>query len=202
MKVASDNHKNCLLYNEFAYNASKGGELVLKALNANEKLAFGMLKKTDDGDKYLNDIDILTKVIILEDYFGTNITIPDAFPIEDYDDLTWLSELITNGKSKQKWTGYTFTFDLAKLKKETILNTEDIPYAMVFTLPLMVKIFDFTKELVVRRTINDLRIKDLEKLKQKVEVLDEDDSIKVKIVPNPDGADLNDCIDELLKDVG
>ncbi|MBQ3794910.1 MAG: hypothetical protein II842_01275 [Butyrivibrio sp.] len=121
--------------------------------------------------------------------------------MEDYNDLTWLFELITIGTSKQKWTGYAFTFDLAKLKKETILNTEDNPYAMQFTLPLRVEIFNFKEEIIIKRTINDLRFKDLDKLKKKVEVLDEDDSIKVKIIPNPDREGFNDCIDELIKEV-
>ena len=41
----------------------------------------------------------------------------------------------------------------------------------------------------------------MDKLKKKVEVLDEDDSIKVKIIPNPDREGFNDCIDELIKEV-
>lgn len=199
--VLSDENKDNLVYNEFAYNASNGGELLIKALNTDDILAYGHLKNTGDSDKYLNNIDILKKVIVVEDYFGAKISIPDVFPMEDYNDLTWLFELITKGTSKQKWTGYTFTFDLAKLKKETILSTEDNPYVMQFTLPLMVEIFNFKEEIIIKRTINDLRFKDLDKLKKKVEVLDEDDSVKVKIIPNPDREGFNDCIDELIKDV-
>lgn len=200
--VASDNHKNCLLYNEFAYNASKGGELVLKALGSNERFSYGQLKKTGDGDNYLNDLDILRKVIVLEEYFGTDIEIPPNFPLEDYDTLTWLSELITHGTSIQKWTGYTITFDLSKLGKDKILNAEDIPYTMEFVRPFEVNIFDFNRKLLVRRTLNDMRIKDLDKLKQKVEALDEDDPIVMKIIPNPNEEDSNDCIDELVEDLG
>ena len=72
---------------------------------------------------------------------------------------------------------------------------------MQFTLPLRVEIFNFKDEITIKRTINDLRFKDLDKLKKKVEVLDEDDSVKVKIIPNPDREGFNDCIDELIKDV-
>ena len=72
---------------------------------------------------------------------------------------------------------------------------------MEFTAHCKVKIFDFNTEIVIRRKINDLRIKDLEKLKQKVEALEDDDYITVKIIPNPDGEGYNDCVDELLRDL-
>lgn len=198
--VISEDNKDQLLYNEFAYNASSGGELLVKALNTNDKLACGHLNDTGDSDGYLNNIDILKKVITVENYFCTKITIPEAISMEDYDDLTRLSELIADGAVKHKWTGYTFTFDLSRLKKETIINTEDVPYAMQFTVPIRVEIFNLKEEIVIRRTINDLRFKDLDKLKKKVELMDEDDVIKVKIIPNPDRDGFNDCVDELVRD--
>lgn len=201
LKALSDNHKNCLQYYEFANKASFGGELVIKALDANEKLVFVHLNNRGDGEKYLNEIDILRKVIILEDYFGTDINIPEEFSMNDYDCLTWLSELIANGPTKHNWTEYSLTFDLAELKKNTLLNSEDIPYDMKLTLPFKVKLFDLNNEIVIERTINDIRIKDLDKVKRKVKVLDEDDFIKVNIIPNPDNKDTSFCVDKIIKDV-
>ena len=41
--------------------------------------------------------------ITVEKYFSTRITIPEAISMEDYDDLTRLSELIADGAVKHKF---------------------------------------------------------------------------------------------------
>jgi len=198
IRVISGKNRDSLTYFEFAYKASLGGEFIIKALNMNEKLAYAHIRNTAESDKLLKNIEILKKVVALEEYFGKEIMLPNEFPMEDYKALNWLYEMIKIGKSVYKWTGYTLTFELGTLKKETILNTLDLPYAMSLTLSMKIELFNLKEDIVVKKMINNLRIKDLDKLKQKVEVLDEDDSIKVKIVPNSDGLELNDCVDKLV----
>ncbi|SEA55584.1 hypothetical protein SAMN02910384_01745 [Pseudobutyrivibrio sp. ACV-2] len=64
-----------------------------------------------------------------------------------------------------------------------------------------IELFDLNETIEIKESINNLRIKDLDKLKQKAEVLDDEDLIKVKIIPNPGEEALCDCIDELVTDL-
>ncbi|SEA55549.1 hypothetical protein SAMN02910384_01744 [Pseudobutyrivibrio sp. ACV-2] len=97
------------IYDE-TYRVKDGG--VVERPNASIAIVVAELVMSEGFDKYLNNIDILEKVVAIENYFKKDISIPDTFPMEAYYALNWLYELVTTGKSTHKWSGYTFTFDL------------------------------------------------------------------------------------------
>ncbi|MFA6940500.1 MAG: abortive infection system toxin AbiGii family protein, partial [Clostridiaceae bacterium] len=93
-------NKNLLQYVRFMKKASGGANLAIRLLPTGQNLMEGTLNqfKYKSGFETTDEeIAFLEKVVLIEDYFGKPIILPDEICTDDYDIIYYISELI-NGE--------------------------------------------------------------------------------------------------------
>lgn len=131
------------------------------------------------------EIKLLEKVIKLEDYFKCDIGIPEEITIDDYNTLNHLCSLI-DGEVTGTWSEFNCSFYISAESKKRILELDDEKSCMGYSTERTFEVFGEKYTLPVFISLESAVVKDLCKVKQKAEVCDEGDQIKVMFVPSED----------------
>lgn len=181
--VTPDNPSNrqFLKYRLFLKRAYSGEKIALKILSLNQPLVSGTVDFREI-DKLDAEIDFLQKIIVIEDYFETQIKIPEEITIEDHIVINHLVDLIRESY-KGSWRKFEFKFNLTEETKLRIAELSDQAYALLYTGQMTAEIFGHTFTLPVVRRIPNAKVLDLERTKKKSEILDVGDELKIQYIP-------------------
>lgn len=168
-------------YRLFLKRAYSGEKIALKILSLNQPLVSGTVDFREI-DKLDAEIDFLQKIIVIEDYFETQIKIPEEITIEDHIVINHLVDLIRESY-KGSWRKFEFKFNLTEETKLRIAELSDQAYALLYTGEMTAEIFGHTFTLPVVRRIPNAKVLDLERTKKKSEILDVGDELKIQYIP-------------------
>ncbi len=180
--MTQGNNKEHLKYLQFMSALSKEKYLHIFVLSVGKDLIAGCINEIDlktgfsDIDK---EIDFLKRVCAIEDYFNVTLTPEGKISQKEYDAVLKISDLIRNDNVKGTWSEVTFTGVLDHAFREKLISMDEVFYGFSYVGVSHVRLFGAEFEFRFMRVFNCARIADYEKLKRKVEILDDGDEIKI-----------------------
>lgn len=191
-KSNTDMLKNLLLLKA----VKSGKKLTVKSLESGELIFEGIAQSTDlEPDETV--IELLKKVVVVEEYLGAPLNLPDELSPEDCRGLDYVYDLVSGKEHNEKYLEFSASFTLGA----KITNTDKIADGSVFSIEFMAErdVRDFlgqTFKLPIKRKIDGAKFKDVEKAKKLAELLEAGDTLKLDFVP-ADGYDAIQFIDTL-----
>lgn len=189
-KDANPTKKSLLKYLKFAKGALSKNKLSIISLEFDAVLAEGNLDNFDYESPFGNidnEIIFVEYITLIEEHYNKTVEIPEKIEDDDLEAIYYLGEALKYGEIKGTWKDGTFDFIIAEDSTQNIKNLEDKPFDLSLVAPAKALIFEdeFPIPKIIR-TFKNAQMKDLDKVKKKVEVLDAGDVIKVTFVAKGD----------------
>ncbi len=189
VKIENANNHELLKYTQFMYDLSKEKDLHIYVLSAKEDLIAGYINNITLNTGFTSieeELDFLKRICDIEDYFNVEIVVDEEIKQNDYDAVCQLSDLIRNKEVISTWRELSFAKAVDQQLRDSIDSWGDNEYSFVLVSECRVAIFGTVIVLKVMRTYKSVRIVDLEKLKDKLSILDDGDSVKITFHPGED----------------
>ncbi len=188
-----------LKYAQIMHKALNGTTMSVKLLQTGETFIEGVFKnfKYNGGfESVEEEIDFLERIVLLEKYFNKSICIPNDIYQDDWDALYYISDIISGRICNGEWQKQVFTFEFSDNLKDAIQNTDDKKFNLSYTGTVTVPLWEEKYEIPIVRTLENGHFEDLEKIKEKVSVLEQGDVLKVVFVSDTGSSNRNDVIDQ------
>ncbi|EOC99341.1 hypothetical protein [Caldisalinibacter kiritimatiensis] len=182
--------KSLLKYLRFTKSALSKNKFSIISLEYDAVLAEGDLDSFDYENPFGNidnEITFIEYISLIEEHYNTTVEIPEKIEDDDLEAIYYLGEALKYGEIKGTWKDGTFDFIISEEFSRNIKNLEDKPFDLSLVAP--VKVVIFNKEFHIPKmikTFKNAKMKDLDKVKKKVEVLEDGDVIKVTFVAKGD----------------
>lgn len=186
-----------LKYAQIMQKALNGTTMSVKLLQTGETFIEGVFKNfTYNGgfESVDEEIDFLERIVLLEEHFGKNISVPNDIYQDDWDALCYISDIISGRTCSGEWQKQVFTFEFSEELKTAIQNTDEKIFNLSYTGTVTVPLWDEKYEIPIIRTLENGHFEDLEKIKEKVSVLEQGDVLKVVFVSDTGTSKRNDVI--------
>lgn len=188
---------NCKRENEIRIISLENGDIFMSGVLNDANFESGF---EDEGQERK----LLEYLKIIEDYYNRKIKLPDEISEDDIISATILAKGIRDGKVTGKVNSLNNEFIIVEEKKEEM--KEKIVGYKCRTFPveyegsnIIIKIFNETFKVgKIVRKFKKLKIKDIERVIKKLEVLENGDKINIKFIP--DNKDENEYVDEFYFD--
>lgn len=141
-----------------------------------------------------DDISFYERVLDVEKYFNIKFDVPDSVSADEFECLEYVSELIRGGTCEAEWSTFSCDFNIEEKIKETFLDPSNKEYKIQFDTTVELNLWGNKLLIPIRRLYICAKIENNKKLKQKIEVLDIGDSIKVTFIPGSGGNGVKDCL--------
>jgi hypothetical protein len=180
-----------LKYRKFIRNASKGGAVSIKSLALNTLLACGNIEPFSPSEVLDAEINFLERVTAIEQYFHIKLIIPQKISVDDHRLIHHIYSIIHNGSFSEHWSDFSIELSISDRLKQEIAKMENTTYMYAYNCTVDVELFEQHFSFLMKREIRSAKFKDIKRVKQKIEVLDIGDSLKIDFVPDEtDGANL------------
>ena len=178
---SNPSNKENLMYKKFLKRAKNGVDVSVWLLEENQCFLHGIVEYSTDED--LDDeIDFLEKITRIEEYFSEIIEVPEKVTRGEWNVIVHLYNLI-NGEYRGDMNTVNFTFELSDENRERFLELTDRDYVIAYTAEGVFSVFDKKFVLPIFREYKLVKIDNLERLKKKVDILDNGDQLKIVYVP-------------------
>lgn len=163
-----------------------GGIIRIKALSTGEEFSRGNLTDVDYSGVFESIDDELTfveNVITIEKYFNINIVIPEKIEFDDLNIISYFAMLIRGDTYSNKWDKFEFPITVSEDFKRRIISETETSFSLSYVGNISADVFGNKLTLPLIRTLEAARYENLDRLKEKVSVLDSEDEIKVVMLP-------------------
>lgn len=175
-----DNRKT-LQFMRFIKAITEVKEIHIYVLEEEKDLIAGYVGNADykSGFSSIDEIiDFLERICEVEEYFGVSFGTLTEVCKDDYDILIEISNLIRNGETIDTWSEVTFTGTLDSAFRTALKTMDNNAVALSYVGTAHVELFKAEFEFRFMRTYKCAYIADFEKLLQKVQILEDGDSIR------------------------
>lgn len=122
-------------------------------------------------------------VVAIEKHFETIVDVPTEIYDSQYRMLQYLYGLIIGDTNTVTWSTLALRMDLTKKLKADIAEWEDTRFALAYVGSVEVPLWEQKYEVPIIRRYLCVKTKDLDRLKNKADVLDVGDEIFLNFVP-------------------
>lgn len=186
--------RECLNYTRFMKSLKEEKDIHIYVLEEGEDLIAGYINDfefhTGGFTSVDEEIDFLERLCSIEDYFNVKFKTEGDISVDEYNVVMMISNLIRNDEVKGTWKDVSFTGTLNQHFREKVLGMEDAEHELSYVGTQVVDLFGAQFEFRFMRIFKDARFEDIEKLRKKVEILDDGDSIKCTLVPGNDNTSI------------
>lgn len=185
MSVKDGSYLDMLGYARMMRAASKGGFIEIKDLKRGEPFMAGKLDKFECQTGFTSideEIDFLERICDIEKYYSVDISVPDSFKEDEIFPIKYVSELIRGGTNEFPLGEVTFSGTLDDDLRKIINTSDNESEDFVVSAEATIDIWGTSIKLNICRTYKAVKLKDAEKLKKKLEVLDNGDPVNVTYV--------------------
>lgn len=189
ISTVNPSNEELLQYLRFLKRASSGAVIVILVLLFGKELAKGKcgnLNYRSDFDSIDDELAFLEKIVTIEHYFNEQITIPEEIYQDDFDTISYLATLIQGNECTGSWNKLEFSVPLTEDLQNRIAKTDDTKFCLSYVGSISVTLYGKTFELLAIKTFDSVKYQNIERLKQKAEVLDVGDDIKLSFLPGND----------------
>ena len=181
---ANPSNKECLSYRLFLKRAWAGEQITVNLLQLNERFLQGTIDKRDP-ETLEAEIEFLKRIVKIEEYFNTNLVIPENITNEDYMIIDHVYKLIC-GQYVSGWETHELKMIISNETSQKIKEMSDICYVFECEFDAVFSLFNKDLNLQIIRQIDCAKIDNLDRLKQKMTVLDEGDEVMITLIPGND----------------
>lgn len=189
ISISGASNKECLNYTKFMKALKEVKDIHIYVLEAGEDIIAGYINDFDlhTGFASIDDeIDFLERLCAIENYFHVVMKPEGTISEGEYHAVLTISDLVRSDEVKGTWEDATFTGTLDQHFREELLAMENKDHLISYVGTHHVKLFGAEFEFRVMKTFKCAHFDDIEKVKKKVEVLDDGDSIKITFKPGED----------------
>lgn len=189
INIQNPNNEERLQYARFFKKAFNGSNITIKVLSLNEPLAYGKLGKIDyhcDFKTIDEEVEFWENIVAIEKYLDREIDVPRDIYEKDIDTIDYWTTLLRGEEWSGTWENMQFSMKLTEEFRERILEMEDEVFNYCYIGSVNASLFNEIYEIPVSRTFMSIKYLDLKKLKQKVEILDIGDTVKVELISATD----------------
>ena len=180
-----------LKYRRFLKKAMSACNISLKSLQQNEIIVSSKISLTlQDCDRIDDEIEFLQKVVAIEEQFHMELNIPEEITVEDHLIIDRLYAMIAFGEYDGVTGKFTIPFDLSRELRNAICDFERKPSDFACFVKKEISVFDQKIPVPIIRRIEHLRIEDVERIKAKLQVLDDGDTIKITFISGDSSPDI------------
>lgn len=186
INIEEPSNRETLQYLRFMKKASDGAKLIIRELPTGQNLMEGIINQFEYKSGFQTtdeEIAFLEKVVLIEDYFGMTIILPDEICTDDYDIICYMSELINGERYNGSWSKAEFSFELNEDLQKKIAEMEDSQYSISYVGSIDIPLYGEQYHFPIKRTYERVKVNNLQKLKRKAEILDVGDIIKIEYLP-------------------
>ncbi len=182
----TDCNKQILEYEEVLKAINDGTELKIKSLKENSIIVECDIENFKFESGFLSieeEIDFTKKIIFIEEYYKRDIHLPDELESSDYNNVCFLYDVLNGKVLNGTWSSFSAK---GTLNKSVIVKKIDKPTPMSITCNSTrnFMIFGEKFEVITSLEFEEAIFDDLEKLKNKLKYVDDDDIITFKFVPS------------------
>ena len=189
MSMRNANNSDQLTYAKMMYRASQGGYLRVYMYEEKQNLIEGKLDPFNYKSGFVSadeEIDFLERVVEIENYYNKLIELGEEVKKDDYDGVIYLSNLIRGVVIRNTWDELSVEFEYSKNNKNVFDTLEDTMIRIMFSGTIVITIMGEEYELNVCHVCKTARIKNFERLKKKMEYMDEGDKIRIQYIAGDD----------------
>ncbi len=181
-----------LKYRQFLKKAKSAKNVALKSLKHNTILISSKANLIPHDCENLDlEIEFLKRVIAIENYFHVVLHISEEITMEDHRLMDYLYSMIIDGKYCGTCSRFTMSFDLSQELKKSISDVGDSAFGFAYNMNVKAVLFDQKLCFQIIRKIDCLRLENFEKIKAKLDVLDDGDILKVAFISGIDHSDVH-----------
>ena len=190
IKIEKGSNKERLKYVEFMNTLSKEKNLHIYLLDEGEDFLAGYINDFELHTGFASvdeEIDYLERVCTIEDYFDVKLPSEGGVSMADFDKIVRISDLIRKDQIEGTWSQATFTGITTQHFREELKSLENTEvHNLSFVWIDHVELFGVELEFRVLRSFISARIMNYDKVKKKVELLDDGESIKITFCAGDD----------------
>jgi hypothetical protein len=182
--------KATLKFLKFIEQAGKGNKLSIISLEKNIVMASGVLDNVNYKSGFNSiqeEIKFLENIIVIEEKYRRKIKIPKYIDQDDFNSVEYLATGIRDGKVIGKWKDFTNEIELVQESMDFWKSINEIPFEIVLRAKIEIIIFDERFEVPsLTRVLKSATFDNIDVLKNKINVLETGDILKVKLIPGCD----------------
>lgn len=181
-----------LKYRRFLKKAMSACNISLKSLQQNEIIVSSKISLTlQDCERIDDEIEFLQKVVAIEEQFHIELNIPEEITVKDHLIIDRIYSLITVGEYVGVINKFTVPFDLSPEIRNAVRDFEYKQGDFACFAKQEISIFDKKIPVPIIRRIEHLRIDDIDRIKAKLQVLDDGDTIKITFISSDGRPDIH-----------
>lgn len=176
-------NKDILQSLRFTQECLNGGRLAIRMLNTERDFMTAIAShfSYDRGFNSIEEeIDFLTRVVDIEDYYDRTLNIPHDIYEKDAFLVSYVSELVRGEKNSFEWAELTINSVVSQKFRKQIQAMDENAHTLTGLGTCEVNIFGEVFDVPIIRQYRCAVINDLEKLKRKIDALEDGDPIKLK----------------------
>lgn len=181
------NSKEHLNYSMFIRDVVMKKEFSIYSYDLQKEVAKSRGYHESDYDIALIDfeIDLYTRLCLIEEYFNVEFEIPDIITQDDSKIIFTLSDLIKSKDSNKSWKNSTLSIRVESSVKQSFVDFEK-PIQLVIDGEGNVELFGQILRFSHRRVYKTAIMRDYERKSQMIQLLEGDETIPVKFDPGED----------------
>lgn len=181
-----------LRYRYFLKKAMAARNISLKSLQQNEIIVSSKISLTVQNCEQIDDeIEFLQKVVAIEEQFHIELNIPEEITARDQSIIDKLYSMIAVGEYCGVTGKFTIPFDLSQELRNAVCDFEHKPSDFTCFMKNEVRIFDQKVPVPIIRRIEHLHIEDVDRVKAKLQVLDDGDTIRITFISSDGSPDIH-----------
>lgn len=181
------NSKEHLNYSRFLKDIVMKKEFLIYSLKRQIEIVRAQGYQEVDYDASLIDIeiDLYTRLCLIEEYFNVEFEIPDIITQDDSKIIFTLSDLINSKDSNKSWKNSTLSIRVESSVKQSFVDFEK-PIQLVIDGEGNVELFGQILKFRHRRVYKSVIMRDYERKSKMIQLLEGDETIPVKFDPGED----------------
>lgn len=187
--ISDADNKERLNYIRFMKSLQEQKDLHIYVLEEGEDLIAGYINDFKLCTGFFSieeELDFLERICDIENYFNVVLKPESEINNEEYNAVIVISDLIRQEEVKGTWDDVTFTGTIDQHLREELMKMEDVEHCFSYVGTHCVNLFGAEFEFPFMQTLKHARFDNLEKIKKKLEVLDDGDSIRITFVSGED----------------
>lgn len=189
IKIDHCTNKERLQYVKFMEALSKEKDLNIYLLSEEKDLLAGYIDPLNLKTGFASideEIDFLERICAIEDYFKVSLSATGDISKADYDKVIRLSDLIRKDQIEGTWTEATFTGTTTPTFRAALKSETGELHQISFVYAHHVELFGTSLDVKIMRSFYSARFADIDKVKKKVELLEDGESIKITFCAGDD----------------
>lgn len=186
MRTENATNRELFQYVRFMKRAMDGAKLTIYVLSLGKEMVQGDLSNCDyEGgfESIEEELAFLEGIVAMEDYFHTNIEVPEEIYDNDLALIKYVGSLLKGEECTSEWTGLNFGLTVNEQLRQKKEMFDNKPSNIAFVGEANVHLYGEVYPLQVIRRYQCAKLKDADTTTKMIDLLEDGDHIDIKYIP-------------------